>query len=128
MKFKINVLVIDDDEIVRDVFLRIFQKRPNVELFVAENGYQGLEIIKRRRFNTIFLDLGMSGLNGVETFQRIQELDLNVKVTFMTASSNLSLEERAKRIPNVRVVDKPLEIEQIYKIIEIDSQYSGHMN
>lgn len=123
MKVKINVLIIDDDEIVRDVFLRVLQKRENVKVFVAENGYEGIEILKRNPLHTIFLDLGLPDINGIETFEKIQRLNLNVIVTFMTASSNLSLEEKAKKIPNTQVVYKPLEIEEIYNIIDRNSQW-----
>jgi DNA-binding NtrC family response regulator len=122
MKVKINVLIIDDDEIVRDLFLRVLQKRENVKVFVAENGYEGIEILKRNPLHTIFLDLGLPDINGIETFEKIQGLNLNVIVTFMTASSNLSLEEKAKKIPNTQVVYKPLEIEEIYNIIDRNSQ------
>jgi CheY-like chemotaxis protein len=51
--------------------LRILGKRENVELFVAESGYKGIGMLKRKPFTNIFLDLGMSGMNGVETFERI---------------------------------------------------------
>ena len=122
MKVKINVLIIDDDEIVRDLFLRVLQKRENVKVFVAENGYEGIEILKRNPLHTIFLDLGLPDINGIEAFEKIQRLNLNVIVTFMTASSNLSLEEKAKKIPNTQVVYKPLEIEEIYNIIDRNSQ------
>jgi CheY-like chemotaxis protein len=118
MKFRVNVLVIDDDEIVRDLFLRILGKRDNVKLFLAENGYKGLEILERNPLDTIFLDLGMPGLNGIETFERIQRLNFDVKVAFMTASSNLDLEERAKKIPHAYVLYKPFEVEEIYSILQ----------
>ncbi len=117
MKFNINVLVIDDDEIVRDLFLRILGKRDNVNLFVAENGYKGLQMLKSKPFNNIFLDLGMPGINGIETFERIRRLGLKVIVTFMTASSELSLEEKAKKIPQACLLYKPFEIEEIYNIL-----------
>ncbi len=122
MKVKINVLIIDDDEIVRDLFLRVLQKRENVKVFVAENGNEGIEILKRNPLHTIFLDLGLPEINGIETFEKIQRLNLNVIVTFMTASSNLSLEEKAKKIPNTQVVYKPLEIEEIYNIVDRNSK------
>ena len=118
MKFRVNVLVIDDDEIVRDLFLRILGKRDNVKLFLAENGYKGLEMLKREPFTNIFLDLGMPGLNGIETFERIQRLGLKVMVTFMTASSVLILEEKAKKIPQACLLYKPFEIEEIYNILQ----------
>jgi CheY-like chemotaxis protein len=38
-------------------------------------------------------------------------------VTFMTASSELSLEEKAKEIPQACLLYKPFEIEEIYNII-----------
>jgi len=117
MKFRINVLVIDDDEIIRDLFLRILGERENVELFVAESGYKGIEMLKRKPFNNIFLDLGMPGLNGIETFEKIEAPKLNVVVIFMTASSNLILEEKARKIPKACLLYEPFEIEEIYNIL-----------
>jgi CheY-like chemotaxis protein len=118
MKGRINVLVVDDDEIIRDLFLRILGKKENVNLFLAENGYKGLEILERNPLDAIFLDLGMPGLNGIETFEKIQRLNFDIRVAFMTASSNLDLEERAKKIPHAYVLYKPLEIEQIYNLLQ----------
>jgi CheY-like chemotaxis protein len=117
MKLSINVLVINDNEIFRDLFLRILGKGENVKLFVAENGYKGLEMLKREPFTNIFLDLVMPGMNGIESFERIQRLGLKVMVTFMTASSELSLEEKAKEILQACLLYSPFEIEEIYNII-----------
>ena len=75
------VLVIDDEEPVREAVCDILEIE-DIEVITAENGLNGIEQFEKnhRDLDLVLLDLSMPGLGGVETFQRLQEINPNVPV------------------------------------------------
>jgi CheY-like chemotaxis protein len=62
---KHRLLVVDDDESVRDVFAAILQKA-GYEVSLAENGFDGLLKLKNLMPDVIISDLNMPGMSGFE--------------------------------------------------------------
>jgi len=66
--------------------------------FIAENGSEGVEIVKRRlktgkkQFSLIFMDIHMPEMDGLEAAAKIREFDASIPVVAMTA--NVLSEER----------------------------------
>jgi len=78
------ILVIDDDEAVRKSFTLALEDTP-YSLETAESGEQGIDLEQKTKYDLIFLDLRMPGLNGVETLRRLRELDPGVPIYIVTA-------------------------------------------
>ncbi len=79
-----RVLVIDDEESVRDAFVDALEDTPYVVEAVS-GGEEGLEKAKSSPADLIFLDLKMPGMDGVEVLHRIRELDEVVPIYIVTA-------------------------------------------
>lgn len=79
-----HILVIDDDEAVRKSFTLALEDAPYT-LETAKSGEQGIDLEQKIKYNLIFLDLKMPGLNGVETLRRLRELDPSVPIYIITA-------------------------------------------
>jgi CheY-like chemotaxis protein len=69
-KKKPKVLIIDDDEKVRDS-IRMALRREGYILYFAENGEQGLRLIREIRPIAIILDLRMPMMSGIEFLDKI---------------------------------------------------------
>ncbi len=67
-----RALIIDDEPAVRKYLHGILKKKFQVEVFEAENGVQGLEMIETSSPDFIVLDLMMPILNGKETLSAIR--------------------------------------------------------
>ncbi|HZN91156.1 MAG TPA: response regulator transcription factor, partial [Myxococcales bacterium] len=61
-----NVLVVDDEPVVRDVFSRLLGRETDMVVSVAEDAEQGLELIKQRRFELLITDKNLPGMGGIE--------------------------------------------------------------
>jgi len=79
-----RILVIDDEETIRKLFVEVLKDTP-YQVDTASSGEQGIELEQKTRYDLVFLDLKMPGLNGVETLRRLWELDPGVPVYIITA-------------------------------------------
>ncbi len=79
-----RILVIDDEETIRKLFVATLEDTP-YEVDTASSGEQGIELEQKTRYDLVFLDLKMPGLNGVETLRRLWELDPGVPIYIITA-------------------------------------------
>ncbi len=79
-----RILVIDDDEGIRKLFLLSLEGK-GFQIDTAESGKQGIEIIQQTKYDLIYLDLKMPGMNGVETLRELRKMDKDVPVYIITA-------------------------------------------
>jgi DNA-binding response OmpR family regulator len=111
-----RILVIDDEEVVRDAFsLTLAQAGYEVEL--AASGEEGVRLFSDRRPDLVFLDLRMPGIDGVETLRRLRALDPGaVPITIVTAFHTQflrALDQAAGQGLAFTIMAKPLAAEQI---------------
>lgn len=115
-----SILVIDDEELVRDSFLLAFEDT-DYEANAAESGEKGIELLRNNKYDLIFLDLKMPGMNGIETLREIRKLDGNVPVYIVTAFHEeffRKLNELEKDKISFELVRKPIGREEIILIAE----------
>ncbi len=119
MRTSTNILVVDDEKDVRDLLYRVLKKQ-GYDAKTAENGYKAIEEVKKMPFDIIFMDIKMSGLNGVEAFKIIKEIDPKVSVIMITGYSVLvdELIKGAVKRGIYEVIYKPFNIDKIIKTIE----------
>ncbi len=79
-----RILVIDDEEGTRTSFI-LALKDTGFEVDTAESGEKGLQMKKDYKYDLIFLDLKMPGMNGIETLRQIRKNDKEVPIYIFTA-------------------------------------------
>ncbi len=89
-----DILVVDDNPMNLNVIKNLL-KSTKVFVSTAANGEECLEKLKDTRFNVVFLDQMMPGMDGIETVARIRERYPDLPVYALTA--NLSAEEEFYR-------------------------------
>jgi two-component system, cell cycle sensor histidine kinase and response regulator CckA len=91
-----TILLIDDEEIITYTGEQMLKKL-GYNVIVAENGKKAIEIFRKeyKNINLVLLDMVMPGTSGLETFDRLREIDINAKVLL---SSGYSLDGQAREI------------------------------
>ena len=76
MSKKINVLVADDHQVVREGIIAMLshQKSLQLQFHEAANGLEVLQIIKSTKIDVILLDITMPILDGLETLKKLRSL------------------------------------------------------
>ncbi len=92
-----NVLVIDDDESIRDSCSQVLEKEGH-SVKTAKDGNEGLKLFKKEFFHLVLLDLKLPGIDGMEVLTRIKEQDPNTSVIIITGFASIeSAVEAMKR-------------------------------
>ena len=103
---KANILVIDDEEVVRLLFKETLEELGHT-VMVAETGFEGLELVKQRDFDLVFLDLKMPGMGGAELFRQIKTIKPKLPVTIITGYPDSDMMARALAHGPFGVMNKP---------------------
>jgi putative two-component system response regulator len=92
---KASILIIDDEPIVR-LTLEGLLMQENLDLLLAENGKQGLELAKRYLPDAILLDLMMPDMNGYEVCRKIRANPKLAEVPIIMITANDNREAKIK--------------------------------
>jgi CheY-like chemotaxis protein len=112
-----NILVVDDDPIIRDMMVDILDLE-GYPVRVARNGLQALEILQGEENYLVFLDLLMPVMNGKEVCQALDtEPEIRRRHIIVLISALDHLAEAA--LLNVdAVMPKPFSTDDVMHIIE----------
>lgn len=90
-----TILVIDDEEVVRNVTKRMLTRLGYTPL-VAEDGPTGIEIFQKHKEEIVcvLLDMTMPKMSGEATFQHLKSIDPNVRVLLMSGYSEQEASHR----------------------------------
>jgi CheY-like chemotaxis protein len=116
-----TVLLVDDESVVIDVSVQMLKKM-GYKVLPAHNGREAIEIFKQNndKVAIVILDLIMPGMGGGEVYERLKEIDKNVKVLL---SSGYSINGQAAEILNRGCdgfIQKPFKLNELsYKLREI---------
>lgn len=69
---KVAVLVVDDEQSLRDFVSRNLQKR-NFEVHTAANGLEALAVFNANRIDLVIMDLMMPHMDGLEAIRQIRQ-------------------------------------------------------
>ena len=82
-----TVLIVDDDRQTTEFISLVLENQTNCAIITAGSGPEAIELAKAHAPDIILLDIMMPGMNGLETFRKIKELDSLIPpaVFFITA-------------------------------------------
>ena len=113
-----NILVIDDEQIMRDGCSRILSK-DGWSVICAENGEQGLEEIQSHpeKIDVILLDLMMPGMSGMEVLDQVRAIDPNLLVIVITGYATVESAVEAMKKGAYDFIPKPFTPDQLRIVV-----------
>ena len=106
MSRQANILVIDDEESMRDSCQQTLSRDGN-RVEVAEDGSRGLAMLERESFDLVILDLKMPGLSGMEVLKKIRERDPEAMVIVITGYATVESAVEAMKRGAYDFIPKP---------------------
>ena len=112
MATKANLLVVDDELIVRDSLDKWFREE-GYEVTVADSAQDALAKMAARRFDLALVDIKMPGTDGVELQRRMHEIDPDMLVIIMTGYASVETAVAALKNGAYDYVSKPFDPDDI---------------
>jgi DNA-binding NtrC family response regulator len=116
MAKKGNVLVVDDEEVMRDV-LETVLSQDGYRVDLAKTGEEGLARFGERAYDVVLLDVSMPGIGGLRTLEELLKLDREAAVIMITAYATFDTAIAAWQLGAFNCIRKPFENEQILKTV-----------
>lgn len=115
-----KLLIVDDEKLTRDGLLSIinWEKLNITDIFIAENGLQGLELAKTHRPEIILSDVRMPKMDGIQMAETLQNILPNSCVIFMSGYSDKEYLKAAIKLKAISYVEKPLDPNEIEEAIQ----------
>jgi len=101
-----QILIIDDEETLREAFREILEEEGH-NVFLAENGNQGIEQFQANEIDLVITDIMMPEKDGFEAIRELNRLAPNVRIIALTGFGLHNLPV-AYDLGASRVFEKPI--------------------
>jgi two-component system response regulator AtoC len=112
-----KILIIDDDKSTLDTFKQCLEDCKYKILF-AENGTQGINILKKDHPDLVISDLMKPEINGLNILRKAKLLEKNINVIVITAIDDMKSIIEAMQYGAYDYLSKPFESERLKVIIK----------
>ncbi len=122
----IKVLIVDDEDNVRDIFRDFCRASPLFEVKTATGGGQAIELVDQEEFDIVTLDLIMPEISGLEAIEIIKRHRPHLPIVIITGNATESLVRRAGQLGGCRVLHKPVSIDDFLdELIDLAAEKYG---
>jgi two-component system response regulator PilR (NtrC family) len=113
---KPQVLVVDDEEVMRDV-LGSLLAQAGYAVTLAADGAQGLEVARRLAFDAAIVDVMLPEMDGISLLQELKKADPGLVVLMITAFASVETALQAMKKGAFDYVSKPFKHEELLHIL-----------
>ncbi len=108
----VNILVIDDEAVIRDGCKKILTK-DGWCVDTAVKGSDGIEMIKNRSYDILLLDLMMPGMSGMEVIPQVKALDSEIYIIVITGYATIETAVETMKKGAFDYIPKPFTSDQL---------------
>ena len=114
-----SILVVDDQPDFAKGLARLINSRhSDLEVLLSHDGAQALRLLEEQRFDILFTDLRMPGMDGQELLERAMRLDPSLTVVMLTAHGDVESAVAAIKTGAYDFLSKPLEPDNLFMALE----------
>jgi len=112
-----NVLVVDDERDIRESLRGILEDE-GYKVFVAESGESCMEQLKKRACEVVLLDIWLPGMDGLDTLERIRQMDSPPEVVMISGHATIETAVRATKLGAFDFLEKPLSLDKTLIVLK----------
>ena len=113
---KPNILVVDDEAIVRQGITRVLEKQ-DLLIHMAIDGSEALEIMARYPISIVLLDIKMPGMDGIEVLRHIRAIYPETAVIMITGHPTIDSAVECTKLGAVDYLVKPFRVDELETLI-----------
>ena len=115
-----RILIIEDEAAIRRVLVKILtEENKNYEVFEAEDGLVGMELIKKEDFDLILCDIKMPKMDGVEVLEAVKKIKPEIPMVMISGHGDLDTAVNTMRMGAFDYISKPPDLKRLLKTVRI---------
>ena len=112
-----KILVVDDNNVNIKLFLRMLEKY-NADTSSCKSGKECIDLVEKNKYDAIFLDHMMPGMDGIETLGKLRDLYEELPpVVALTANASSGIREEYKNEGFYDYLAKPIDKGELSKLL-----------
>ena len=113
-----RVLVVDDEQLVREGVAELLRHCPDVaETVTAADGFEGLRMLRETVFDVVLCDIRMPEMNGLEMLEKARTEKFFGQAVILSSYADFDYARKAIAL-NVRgYLLKPVDVEELYAVM-----------
>jgi two-component system response regulator PilR (NtrC family) len=112
-----HILVVDDEEVMRDV-LHALLTQAGYGVTLAEDGERGLALARKQSFDAAIVDVMLPSVGGLELLEELKKIDAELAVLMITAYASVETAITAMKKGAFDYVTKPFKHEEVLHILK----------
>lgn len=123
---RLSILITDDDRQFRET-LRELLGLQGFDTLTAADGEEALAIVRASEVHLLMLDMHMPRLTGLETIQRVKQINALLPCILMSARLDEVIRRQAERARAFSVLAKPITRVELTRAVDraIQATYGG---
>jgi len=117
MEKKLDIMIVDDNPEVADILGKLIETDGH-KVTVTYDGKKALKSYQDKKFDLVFVDISMPGMNGIDFTQKLFELDKNARVVGITGHIGTKEVEEILNAGALAFLKKPFSKKDIDQKIE----------
>lgn len=110
-----TVLIVEDEEIVRESYRRLLGK--TYRTLTAGRGKEALELARREHVDLVLLDIMMPDMSGIDVLKCIKEAG-DTEVIMVTGDSTARTAIQAMKLGAYDYLEKPIEVDELLATVQ----------
>lgn len=123
---KLQILVVDDEEISRNNIEHILKKDGH-RVETAIHGLDAMEKMKDKEFEIIITDLKMEKMDGIQLIESVKEVSPDTDIVMITGFATVNSAVNALQKGAAHYLPKPLNLEELRSIIRKITETRRHL-
>lgn len=115
-----KILIIEDEAAIRRVLAKILtEENKTYEVFEAEDGLKGMELIKNEDFDLILCDIKMPKMDGVEVLEATKKIKPEIPIVMISGHGDLDTAVNTMRMGAFDYISKPPDLNRLLNTVRI---------
>ena len=114
---KNNKILLTEDNLINQEIIIGLLENSGVTIDIASNGQEAVNMVKTDSYDLILMDIQMPIMDGIEATKIIRQIDKNIPIIALSANVMISDMEQTTAIGMNEHISKPIEVENLYKIL-----------
>src|SRR5207302_4617282 len=107
----LNILIVDDEPSIRDSLQGVLEDE-GYDAAATDSGESCLELLRKKAFDVVLLDIWLPGMDGLDVLQKIRELESPPEVIIISGHGTIETAVRATKLGAFDFLEKPLSIDK----------------